>query len=423
MTQDSQLWKEHLQYTAVSDIGMRRTSNQDSHAVELATDVEGWRRRGHLFLVADGMGAHAAGELASQLAADTIPHLYFKQLDLSAPDSLKQAVIDSNSEINRKGQANQDFHNMGTTCSVLTLLPQGAVIAHVGDSRIYRLRGGLLEQLTVDHSLVWELRAAGQSTPNSDIESMIPRNVITRSLGPYAEVNVDLEGPFPIEVNDTFLLCSDGLVGEVSDPEIAAILSSLPVDEAAQALVDLANLRGGPDNITIVVCQVTGSQLTTNAASTTPITVGSRPPSRKSLPVLWAIFIACLLAVGLMSLVGSWQIVIALGVISLLTLLAILIKTYGAEMGGTTISGGRRFGRGPYTQTSPVADHSLMDNLRDMIEELRTDSTLGLGDSVNNDVLAEANQAKNAGNVSVAVRSYMRVLSGLLKLLRDSKRK
>ncbi|MEC7978700.1 MAG: protein phosphatase 2C domain-containing protein, partial [Planctomycetota bacterium] len=150
MTQDPQLWKNHLRYVAVSDIGMRRDSNQDSHSVELASDVESWSRRGHLFLVADGMGAHAAGELASQLAADSIPHLYFKQLELSAPDSLKQAVEDSNSEINRKGQANQDFHNMGTTCSVLTLLPQGAVIAHVGDSRVYRLRGGVLEQLTFD---------------------------------------------------------------------------------------------------------------------------------------------------------------------------------------------------------------------------------------------------------------------------------
>ena len=228
MTQDPQLWKNHLRYVAVSDIGMRRDSNQDSHSV----------------LVADGMGAHAAGELASQLAADSIPHLYFKQLELSAPDSLKQAVEDSNSEINRKGQANQDFHNMGTTCSVLTLLPQGAVIAHVGDSRVYRLRGGVLEQLTFDHSLVWEMRASGQSGGDSDLESMIPRNVITRSLGPYADVNVDLEGPFPVEAGDIYLLCSDGLVGEVSDAEIATVLASIPVEESVQALVDLANLRG-----------------------------------------------------------------------------------------------------------------------------------------------------------------------------------
>ena len=77
MTQDPQLWKNHLRYAAISDIGMRRDSNQDSHSVELASDVESWSRRGHLFLVADGMGAHAAGELASQLAADSIPHLYF----------------------------------------------------------------------------------------------------------------------------------------------------------------------------------------------------------------------------------------------------------------------------------------------------------------------------------------------------------
>ena len=154
MTQDAQHWKNHLRYAAVSDIGMRRTTNQDSYSVEMAGDLDSWQRRGHLFLVADGMGAHAAGELASKLAADSVPHLYFKHQDLSGPESLKRAVIETNAEINRKGQANQDFHNMGTTCSVLTLLPQGAVCAHVGDSRVYRLRNGLLEQLTFDHSLV-----------------------------------------------------------------------------------------------------------------------------------------------------------------------------------------------------------------------------------------------------------------------------
>ena len=422
MTQDPQLWKNHLRYVAVSDIGMRRDSNQDSHSVELASDVESWSRRGHLFLVADGMGAHAAGELASQLAADSIPHLYFKQLELSAPDSLKQAVEDSNSEINRKGQANQDFHNMGTTCSVLTLLPQGAVIAHVGDSRVYRLRGGVLEQLTFDHSLVWEMRASGQSGGDSDLESMIPRNVITRSLGPYADVNVDLEGPFPVEAGDIFLLCSDGLVGEVSDAEIATVLASLPVEESVQALVDLANLRGGPDNITIIACEITGSQLATSKTGIAPITVGSRPASRKSLPFFWALFIACLLSAGLMAWVGSWYVVVGLGVISLLSLLMILIKTYGADIGGTIISGGRRFGRAPYTKTTPITDLSFLDSLLEMINELRTDATLGLSGAVDEQVLAEANQAKTDGKMKMAVRTYVRVLTGLVQKLRDSKK-
>src|SRR5262245_54415454 len=120
---------------------MRRSNNQDSFAVSLATSMEQWHQRGHLFMVADGMGAHAAGELASRLAIDHVPHLYRKFDDLSGPEALRRSVLEANAEINRRGQANEEFHNMGTTCTALTLLPQGAVVAHIGDSRVYRLRG------------------------------------------------------------------------------------------------------------------------------------------------------------------------------------------------------------------------------------------------------------------------------------------
>src|SRR5207253_8288324 len=119
-------------------------------------------RRGHLLMVADGMGAHAAGELASKLAAEGVPHLYRKYTEHSPPDALLRAIRETNLEINRRGMANTDFHNMGTTCSVLVLLPQGALAAHVGDSRIYRLRGDTINQLTFDHSLQWDLKASGQ---------------------------------------------------------------------------------------------------------------------------------------------------------------------------------------------------------------------------------------------------------------------
>ena len=157
--------------------------------------------------------------------------------------------------IHERGQANAEFQGMGTTCSVLVLLPTTAVIAHVGDSRVYRLRRRQLEQLTFDHSLVWEMMAAGQM-PRGEVANFIPKNIITRSLGPHADVQVDLEGPFPLEVGDTFLLCSDGLSGQVKDEEIGAILSVLSPQEAVRALVDMANLRGGPDNITAIVARV-----------------------------------------------------------------------------------------------------------------------------------------------------------------------
>ncbi len=199
------------------------------------------------------MGAHAAGELASKLAAGGIPHTYHKLLDHVPPEALRQAVIESNAHIHGRGEANAEFHGMGTTTSVLVLLPQGAIVAHVGDSRVYRFRHGRLEQLTFDHSLVWEMMATGQ-LPAGDVANFIPKNIITRSLGPHAEVKVDLEGPFGLEAGDVFLLCSDGLTGQVKDEQIAAILGSMAPARRPAPCVDLANLQGGPDNITVLVC-------------------------------------------------------------------------------------------------------------------------------------------------------------------------
>src|SRR3954471_8233516 len=247
-----------LKHASVSDLGMRRTNNQDSLAAVVTNDVATWATRGHLLMVADGMGAHAAGELASKLAVDNIPHTYFKLRDLYPPAGLRQAIREANTTIHSKGQSSIGFQGMGTTCSCLVLLPQGALVAHIGDSRIYRLHGDVLEQLTRDHSLVWEMADAGQMS-EADVPSYIPKNVITRSLGPHPTVHVDLEGPFSAQSGDKFLLCSDGLSGPVNDEELGAILRCLDPQEAADTLVDLANFRGGPDNISAIVIQVDGS--------------------------------------------------------------------------------------------------------------------------------------------------------------------
>ncbi len=251
---------------ASSDIGMRRASNQDAYAISLENsspangaghDETGLVGQGfgHLLVVADGMGAHAAGELASKLAADTIPHSYSKRREGSRVQALVDAMRDANHVIFTKGQDSVDFHGMGTTCSCLLMLPAGAFAVHVGDSRIYRQRGHMLEQLTFDHSLVWELAAAGNATEET-VPAYVPKNVITRSLGPNATVNIDVEGPFPLQKNDRFLLCSDGLTGPLSNELIGMVLATLPAGKAAQTLVDLANLLGGPDNITVIVAEV-----------------------------------------------------------------------------------------------------------------------------------------------------------------------
>lgn len=254
-------WDDGLDHVARSDVGMRRNNNQDSFAEFVASSESAWKQRGHLFVVADGMGAHAAGELASKLAADNIPHLYSKMATESPTVAIRKAIEQTNDKIHGRGEANAEFHGMGTTSSCLLLTSGGAIIGHVGDSRIYRLRGNRLDQLTFDHSLQWEMRRANGQFHNSAFAENLPKNIITRSLGPNAQVQVDVEGPFPLQVGDTFLLCSDGLTGQVKNEELGMILTCTPPDEAARALIDLANLRGGPDNITVEIIKVTGEHI------------------------------------------------------------------------------------------------------------------------------------------------------------------
>jgi protein phosphatase len=247
---------DEIEYASRTDVGVRRSHNQDAHVLMPATDPEEWRQRGHVFLVADGMGAHAVGELASKMAVDNIPHIYSKYAREGAIAALRKAFVEANCTINTRGRQNREFQGMGTTASALILRPEGAWIAHVGDSRIYRVRGGVIEQLSFDHSLIWELARRQQKRP----EEMqgIPPNVIVRSLGPEPLVQVDVEGPHLVQPGDTFLLCSDGLSGQVSDREIGAVVTALPPDEACRFLVCLANLQGGPDNITVLVIRVGG---------------------------------------------------------------------------------------------------------------------------------------------------------------------
>lgn len=248
-------WEDVIVQASATDTGMRRANNQDSHAVVRASTRDSWKQRGHLFMVADGMGAHAAGELASKMACDNIPHNYRKSKTGTLSEGLIKAYQEVGAQIHAKATANKDFHGMGTTCSTLVLSPSGALIAHVGDSRVYRVRGEKIDQLSFDHSLVWELIRRNHVTPKQ-AEKTVPKNVITRSLGPDPVVEVDIEGPIPVEPGDVFLLCSDGLSGLVSNAEIGAFAANFHPDDACRYLVQLANLRGGHDNITTVITRI-----------------------------------------------------------------------------------------------------------------------------------------------------------------------
>ncbi|MHB1557944.1 MAG: PP2C family protein-serine/threonine phosphatase [Isosphaeraceae bacterium] len=248
-------WDDVIIDAAATDTGMRRSNNQDSYSIVRAPHADAWRQRGHVFLVADGMGAHAVGELASKMACDLIPHTYMKTKAGTASEAITKTFRDVSALIHSRATANRDFQGMGTTSSALLLLPEGALIAHVGDSRVYRIRGTRIDQLSFDHSLVWELVRRNHLT-SEQARLSVPKNVITRSLGPEAEIEVDVEGPLPVEPGDVFLLCSDGLSGPVEDHELGAFAGNFHPKEACRDLMNLANLRGGLDNITVVIVRI-----------------------------------------------------------------------------------------------------------------------------------------------------------------------
>jgi PPM family protein phosphatase len=184
-----------------------------------------------------------------------IPHNYMKARTGTPSEAIAKSFREVSSLIHSRASANRDFQGMGTTCSALLLLPAGALVAHVGDSRVYRMRGDRIDQLSFDHSLVWELVRRNHLT-SEQANLSVPKNVITRSLGPEVEIEVDVEGPLAVELGDVYLLCSDGLSGPVDDREIGAIAASFHPRDACRYLVNLANLRGGLDNITVLIVRI-----------------------------------------------------------------------------------------------------------------------------------------------------------------------
>lgn len=416
-------WDDYIQVASLSDVGMRRATNQDNLSVSLASGMEQWQRKGHVFIVADGMGAHAAGELASKLAIDNIPHLYAKYNDSSAPEEMKKAVQDANGEIHRRGQANEEFHNMGTTCSVLTILPQGAVCAHIGDSRVYRLTQNRIEQLTFDHSLVWEMRVAGQLTAEEERMGKVPKNVITRSLGPYAECKVDLEGPFPIQVGDTFLLCSDGLTGVISDTEIGSILANMTPDEAVSVLIDLANLRGGPDNITVIIVKIVHPKLATDSNSEAGmLKVNSKKSNFSVSPIIWAVFAGSLLFTLVFFFSGSWQTSILTGIVAGGSFIYLMARLIMGAISGQNVTPDKRFGKGPYTRYGCASSAQFAKQLADMLRKLQ-EGALRENWTVDwpqlKALINHAESATKNKDHSTAIRSYGRAVSFLMDQLRN----
>jgi protein phosphatase len=209
-------------------------------------------------MVADGMGGHAGGATASRVAVETVSSVVASsQL---APDvTLRAALEAANRVVHDESQRNRSLAGMGTTGVAALFSADGvAFVANVGDSRAYRLRDGTFEQITLDHSLVAEMRRRGLITEE---EALVHprRNEVLRSLGVEPDVVVDLH-QLDLQPGDLFLLCSDGLSGVVRDPEIADVVRREPPAQAVRTLVDFANSRGGPDNVTVQIARIAGQK-------------------------------------------------------------------------------------------------------------------------------------------------------------------
>jgi len=240
-----------LRIGARTDVGRVRSGNEDNLFVEADA------RRG-IFIVADGMGGHAAGEVASEMAVQIVGQRLLavgSVHDADAVPVLTASLKEANREIYRRMLAERDKQGMGTTASALLISAQGFLIGQIGDSRVYLLRDGVLTQLTKDHSFVQEQVDAGILTPEQARYHPYS-NVITRCVGSNDEVEVDVFTG-PVRVGDLFLVASDGLTGMLDDGQIARLLSAnAGPGRKVDALIAEANSHGGLDNITAIVIEV-----------------------------------------------------------------------------------------------------------------------------------------------------------------------
>jgi len=279
---------------AATHVGMLRQQNEDAYTAH-----------DDLFVVADGMGGHNAGEVASALAIDVM-----KQAALagfSSQESVVAGVNAANAAIHAASGGQSDQRGMGTTLAAVIPLPASAtepqrmVVTNVGDSRVYLWRAGELKQVSVDHSYVQELVSEGLVTPE-EARVHPRRNIVTRALGIEGDVNADA-WVVPMIVGDRYVVCSDGLVDEVEDAEVARIVSgSDSAEVVAQQLVDAANANGGRDNITVVVVDVVDvvdDAIVTTPPTTTPPDVSTTSGAPTKRRVLAVAAVVLLLSLGL----------------------------------------------------------------------------------------------------------------------------
>jgi protein phosphatase len=247
----------HISSCGMTDVGLKRGHNEDNFLINEELN---------LYVVADGMGGHAGGEYASAICVNTIEEIVtaievtgLAETDDNDPvetarERLRYALRLAGRRIFEKAAIEEEYHGMGTTAVALLVDGQNAVIAHVGDSRLYLMREGKIQQITEDHSFVARQVKAGVMT-EEDAKTHRMRNVIYRSLGYQEDVEVDVQ-VHAVRAGDRFLLCSDGLTGHVDGDELGEYVGKYGPQDAARRLIELACERGGDDNITAVIARI-----------------------------------------------------------------------------------------------------------------------------------------------------------------------
>ena len=241
---------------AQSDIGCQRGNNEDSFGYWEPEDEEQFARKGRLAIVADGMGGYEGGQEASRLAVEAVISSYRDFGGEDPQQALIEALHSAHRRIRHQAATHAEFAGMGTTCTAIALVGKSLYFAHVGDTRLYLVRDGQITQLTRDHSYVGRLVESGVLS-REEAEHHPQRNILTAAMGTGIDLVLDSPGrPEPLQSGDLLALCTDGLWGQVRDPEILRIVENKDPEQAVGELIGLARERGGPDNITVQILEL-----------------------------------------------------------------------------------------------------------------------------------------------------------------------
>jgi serine/threonine protein phosphatase PrpC len=245
-----------IEVSSQTDIGCLRQNNEDSFGYWEPEDDRQFARKGRLAVVADGMGGYEGGQEASRLAVETLVASYRDYGGDDPQTALVEALQSAHEHIREYSFAHPELRGMGTTCTAAAIVQDALYFVHVGDTRLYLIREGHITKVTRDHSYVGRLVESGIISPE-EAEKHPQRNILTAALGTNPDLIMDSPGhPEPLYPEDVLLICTDGLWGQVRDPEILDAVENKSAEQAGRELIDLARERGGPDNITVEILRM-----------------------------------------------------------------------------------------------------------------------------------------------------------------------